>query len=431
MRRKTMGRAWALAALAAVAAWAPGGAFAQSGDYAPPSGGNFAFFGNANLPVPLWSTQPAFGGLFFNAGFAFYHQTNPLVSQPVGYSGFIVSDPLVSDPSGTATIGLGVPSGTFLGNRSVVLDVNQVTGPATYQPGFVIDGGWRFGDGSALTVSWLFLTDARYNAAASLLHDPLQRLGGNLENSFITAFVFNFPNEYAGPFNKVTQPNPLSPPNPPFVPAGGAVYGIWNGASVMTEAFVQRSQQLEATYRVPIYETECYRLSGLVGPRFFWIYENFRWTTQDFDFLGNQSPIWMAIYNNIVSNRMYGAHVGLQQEYYVGHGWAFMLTGQVAGFADVVKEEAKYGLGPRGTDGPGIKRAIRTYTFVPEVQGTCSVMWYPWEGVQMSVGYDVFAFFNTVSSPRPIDFNFGAVDPNYERTFRWFNGLQASVAISF
>jgi hypothetical protein len=58
-------------------------------------------------------------------------------------------------------------------------------------------------------------------------------------------------------------------------------------------------------------------------------------------------------------------------------------------------------------------------------------MWYPWEGVQMSVGYDVFAFFNTVSSPRPIDFNFGTVDPNYERTFRWFNGLQASVAISF
>jgi hypothetical protein len=418
----TVGRAWVLVALAALT---PRGAFAQfvnspggqgagasiGPDYAPPA--------NLDLPLPLFSTNPASGGLYLSGGYVMYQQTNPLRDQLVAVRGLIAVDDTF-DGQGTA--------GTFFGTRNNALDVHQVTGPSTYQPGFIVEGGWKFTDGTALTVSYWWVTEAQYRAVATLAAPNLQVLS-NQTDSFLTAFVFNFPAQFAGPNFKVNNNLVGSQVGPQ------ATFGIWNAASAMTESFIQRSQQLEATYRIPFFDTECYRISGLIGPRFFWIWERYAWLTTDLgsDVLNGpviEQPQWTALYTNIVSNRLYGVHAGISQEWYLGAGFAAMLDVQGATFLDVIKERAKYQLGMR--DGfVANKRSRMQYTIVPEFQGTASVMWYPWEGIQVKLGYDVFGFFNTISSPRPISFDYSGLDPNYERTFRLFDGIQASIAFIF
>jgi hypothetical protein len=425
MRTKTVWGAWWLAALAALA---PGGANAQDLDYSLPAG--------CNLPLPLYSTNPARGGLFLAGGYAMYRQDNPLKDQLVAVRGFTVSDPSVPNQAQTTTINLGVPAGAFFGDRTEVLNVSQVSGPMTYQPGFTVEGGWRCADGSALTIGFTWLHTAQYRATATSINLPEQQFGADLANSFISSFVFNFPTGFNGPLNKITIPTPSAVP--PFEVVPGAVVGIWNGANTMTLSFEQRFEQLEATYRIPFYETECYRVSGLIGPRFDWIWERFKWTTTDVGLTQtgsailaiNDDPSSTAIYTNIVSNRMYGIHTGCTQEWYCGHGFAAQLDLQAALFLDVVKQQAKYETGVR-KGVPQNRRNITTYTLVPELQATPYVMWYPWEGIQMRFGWDFFCFFNTISSPRPIDFNYSALVPSYERTFRFFDGLQASIAFVF
>jgi hypothetical protein len=433
MRRITV---WGAGLLAALAALAPGRAGAQplglgggigSGDipapdYAPPA--------NANLPLPLYSTNPE-QGPYFAGGFALYQTSNPIKDQIVGVRGFIVTTPVAPALNGTF-INFNVAQGTFLGNRTAALDTHQVSGPSTYQPGFTVEGGWKFLDGSTLTVSWMWLAEAQYRATATLINRPDQVFGAFQENSFLTAFVFNFPPQYSGPAAKVTV-TPVGQTTGAIATTG--VYGIWNGASVMTESFVQRIEELKALYRVPFYETECYRVSGLVGPRFFWFWERYRWTTTDvgLDAAGNavpDQPDFSATYNNIVSNRLYGVDVGFSQEYYIGKGFACMFDTRAALFLDVVREKVNYQLGSKEL-APQNKRARTQYYIVPEVQATPRIMWYPWEGIQMALSCDGMAFFNTISSPRPVSFNYSGLDPNWERTFRWLDGFQATIAFVF
>ncbi len=90
--------------------------------------------------------------------------------------------------------------------------------------------------------------------------------------------MFNFPAEFAGAPYKVTNAANTEGPY--------SVYGIWNGASVMTIALLQRSEQFFLTYRKPFYETENYRASALVGPKWFWIQDKFTWITTDLDNFG-------------------------------------------------------------------------------------------------------------------------------------------------
>jgi hypothetical protein len=418
----------ALLALAALVALAPGRSWAQlAGNYSPP---------DVQLPLPLYSTRPDVGGLFVDAGFAFYTQSNPIKSQPVAYRGFIVSQNTFPSPDGTnATFNLKDPAtgnvafqGQFIGSRALALDTNQVTGPSSFQPGFNIEAGWKFGDGSALTIGYLWLSEESYRATATLVNTPIQSFGNQQQDTFLTSFVYNYPSDFAGPINKIQTLNPTGLPGA-FVPAPGAAYGIWNGASAMTLSFIQRFQQVEATFRKPFYETENYRASAVVGPRYSWIAEKFSWVTTDLDFTGASSPIYVGTYNNQVDNHMYGVHAGLQQEWYVGGGFAAMLTTSGALFADVIREAADYQRGDRG--GPENKRTVRQFNIVPEVQVTPSVMWYPIEGVQIKVGYDIFAFFNTRAATTPIDFNYSALVPGYQDVSRLFQGFQANVAFVF
>ena len=248
-------------------------------------------------------------------------------------------------------------------------------------------------------------------------------VGSRLENSFLSSPVFNYPNDFAGPFDKLGTGT--GPPGP----GPESAFGIWNGASIMTIEFEQRAQQIEATYRIPVFETETYRLSGLVGPRFFWIWERFRWVTTDLDSTGNSLPNFVGVYNNIVSNVMYGVHAGASNEWYIGHGFAVQLDLQVALFADSVKERADYELGNHF--GTMNKRQRREFVVVPEFSSMLGLQWYPHEGIQLMVGYDLLLFLNTIASPQPVDFDYGSLTPRYERVNRLFDGIQAGISFSF
>ena len=269
-----------------------------------------------------------------------------------GPRGFVVTSPTVPTTSSNAfnqlitfngftNFNVSVPgvtnSGTFVGSGTEALDVNQVRGNSGWTPGFKMGVGWKFANGASLSIDWMHLFDAHTIAAATLAPSG-SNIGNNGADSFLFSNVFNFPSAYGGPANKITVPSPIFFNNQFFfinnnlnnlfntpIPAPGAVYGIWNGASAETIEFTQRFDQYQATWRQPIYETETYRLSGLYGPRLSWIWERFNWNTIDLDVDGNSGPQWQAHYTNITSNRLYGGHVGFAQECYVGHGVAVNL----------------------------------------------------------------------------------------------------------
>jgi hypothetical protein len=58
--------------------------------------------------------------------------------------------------------------------------------------------------------------------------------------------------------------------------------------------------------------------------------------------------------------------------------------------------------------------------------------WYPVEGVQVRIGYDAMGFFNTVSSPYPVNFNY-SLGQNLWRdgTFRFIDGVNLGVGFIF
>lgn len=250
-----------------------------------------------------------------------------------------------------------------------------------------------------------------------------------------------------------------------------AAYGVWNAASLMTLSFVQRNDMFDLMGRIPYYQDDCSRYYALVGGRTVQFWERFAWTTTDYPIVPvtatstatiNNSPIItvqngqiiiqspsisvtasaptappgtqpspqdVATYSNIVSNRMYGPMIGCGGEYWLGHGFSFTLDLRAGLLVDFVKERAKY---ERGDQYIARGRSRNEYAIVPELDAMAAVMWYPIEGVSMRVGYDAMSFFNTISSPRPVDFNYGAVAPAWEKnTFRLIDGIQAGIGIVF
>jgi hypothetical protein len=394
MRVRTLG----LAVLLGVGlALAPRPAHAQTEDGAIP---------DPIFPFPLYHNHPAKGGLFTTGEFVFYRQTNPLEHQPIAFRGFF-------DATGQLTGRVG----QFVGSAALALDARDAGGPGSYQPGFRVGIGYRFQNALSVEFSWMYLTTARYFHVATII-PPVFRLGTQLEETFITSPVYNFTNFYAGP----AQDLQIGPP--------GGTYGIWNAADIMTIQFTQKTQQYELAFRTPIHETECWRSYGLVGPRFFWIWERFFWRTEDQDFTGTASSLDVAHYTNIVSNRMYGVFLGVGNEWYLGGGFALSCDLSASLYLDYVRERAKYELGEK--DFPGaVKRAKNDYALVPEVRANVNLWWYPIEGIQLRVGYNVMAFFNTIAAPHPVSFDPGALDPPWERRARFFDGLNAGIALIF
>jgi hypothetical protein len=392
MRAKTI---WRAALLTVILALTPGAAMAQfSLGYAP---------SDPVVPLPYGSTHPE-EGVYTALEFLLFRQTNPLRNQVIANRGFFN----VNDQNGS--------SANFIGSDTVALDTNQVRGPGSFQPGFKVYLGYKFVDESTLSLSWMHLFQYRYSAVATAV-PPNFNVGSLFQDSFLTAPVFNFPSDFAGPIGEQ---------NGPF---GANAYGIWNGASLMTESFVQRTEAYDLIWRKPIVEEECYRFSSLLGPRFFWIWEKFAWRTTDFGFTGSTGP--SALYTNIDSNRMYGFNFGCSQECYLGHGFALQLDTSFAAFLNVIKERAKYETGLKDLGGAENKRARTDFTFVPELEAKLSLMWYPTENVQFNFGYNFMAFFNTVNAQHPVEFNYSAIDPKYDRVFRLFDGINAGLAITF
>src|SRR5262249_46502891 len=138
------------------------------------------------LPLPLGHNPANKGGLYFAAEFVYFRQTNPLQHQPIAYRGFI-------DADGTVT---GLP-GTWVGSRGEVLDAKDAGGPGTYQPGRRLSLGYKWKDGTSIDVEWMYLAKAQYFHEATIV-PPLLTFGPALQDSFITAPVYNFTNTFAG-----------------------------------------------------------------------------------------------------------------------------------------------------------------------------------------------------------------------------------------
>lgn len=362
------------------------------------------------LPGPLGHPHMEAGGFFVAGEFLYMTQNIPLTHQKVAFRGFEDLDGSIS----------GSPN-TFLGSANVALDVRQLHRTAgTYVPGFNFVAGWRFEDGLVLSTSWMHLITARYSVSANLLQRNLL-IGPNGADTFMFSPVYNFPVDFAGEAQNVNQGNP------------GATFGIWNAASINQIIFAQRFDQFDLMARVPVWQTECYRTYGLFGPRYVHLWERFQWRSVSEDVNGNSDSSDIAIYSNIVSNNLYGLNIGTGNDWWLGAspigGFSVTLDAQIGLYWDFVKERAKYELGDRTY---AAQHARNVNEIVPAFQANVAVWYYPWEAVQIKLGYDVLGFFNTVSSPKPIDFNFGSINPKFrDGTFRFLNGLTFGVGLTF
>ncbi|MGF1581927.1 MAG: hypothetical protein ACFCD0_21590 [Gemmataceae bacterium] len=364
-----------------------------------------------NYPLPLGGPRYEEGGIFVGFSGLFLQQTNPMENQVIGRRGFIDFD---------GSIG-GVP-GRPVGSGEVALQTDDVSGPVTFQPGMELVVGWRFRDGIVIEGVWWHLTDARYSATAGIIPQGFG-FGPGLSDTFITAPVVNFPIEYAGQGTNLGVGNV------------GATFGIWNAATEMNIDFVQRFDMGAINVRIPIEETDTRRFYGLAGIRALIMWERFTWRTTSRDVTGFTTPADQAIYTNVVSNRLYGGTIGCGYDWFLGSsrfgGFALTVDLQGSVMFDIVKERAKYQLADPFL-ATAASRAQNEFNFSPVVQGGLHFWWYPTQGIQVRLGYDVLAAFNTVAATEPVDFNYGALSPPYEDwQTRVFHGFRAGVAFVF
>jgi hypothetical protein len=367
---------------------------------------------------PLSHPRYEDGGLFVGVEFMYWRETRPILSQSVAFRGFY-------DPTGV----ISGQVGAFVGSHAEALNTNMVQGSGSYQPGLDLFMGYRFQNGVSVALEWIHLQESRYAASAGPIGPNfgagVPNVGNLQENTFLFAPVSNWPLAYSGNFASVLVGG---------LPAVGATPGIWNAATEMTEQFLQRFELIQLNVRVPFWETSSgYRAYGTFGPRAFIMWEEYLWRTVQRDVVGQASADTSAQYTNITSNRLYGAYCGSGHDWYLYSSpvGAFAIDLQINGglYMDFVKERAGYELGDKST---AAHRATNTYSVVPGFDGKIGLMWYPWEAIQVRFGYNFFGLFNTYASPRPIDFNFGTINPEYSSGhWRWIHGLDAGIAFVF
>lgn len=422
-------------------------------DYSPP---------DPVFPLPLYHERPEMGGFYAAGDFILFRQTNPLKEQPIAVRGFVDT---FGNVQGTErylndiNFGIFQPNpivpGLFFGSGTPALDVNQVSGPNSYQPGFRTTLGWKFRNDLDVEFNWSHLFTKKLSATAAPIGSTLNGGPGGAD-SFLFSPVYNWTPSYTGPADKVIvsidTPGAFTIgrlpldffPDQVFQTTAGPA-GIWNAAQIMTIQFTQRYDDFEFIARIPIYENDRCRCYGLFGPRHIQLWERFWWHTVDISVPetvftagglqtaitggGASGPQDQANYTNIVSNRLYGPLFGLGSDVYVGHGFGINLDLRCGSYIDVVKERAKYELGDHST---AAQRSRTDYTMAFELTGRLNLTWYPIEGVELRFGYELENLFNTVSSPRPIDFNMGSITPTYDKgTYRLFDGFSAGISLIF
>jgi hypothetical protein len=441
--------------LAPTPAWCQPDSGGEDLDYAPP---------DRIFPLPLYHDRPEKGGFYFAGQFILWRITNPIKEQPVAVRGFVdtnggfqstenfLTDVLLGNP------GPPVINGKFFGSGAIALDTNQVSGPNSYQPGFGVTLGWKFPNDIDVEFNWKHLLNKRLSATAGPIGPTLNGGNGGFD-TFLFAPVYNYSPDFFGPENKVVvsilTPGaftlgrfPVGFTNDTALDTTQGAVGIWNGAQLMTIEFKQRYDEFEVVGRIPIYQSPRCRVYGLFGPRAVQLWEQFWWRTVDYQALdigvtltattfaqnfgagaGVSDPQFQATYTNVVSNRMYGPVAGCGTDLYLGRGFGLGLEVRGAPMIDVVKERAKYELGDKHS---AASRNRTDYTMAYELDGKINLTWYPIEGIELRFGYDVLNFFNTVSAPHPIDFNFGSLTPTWDKgTYRFIDGFEAGIGFIF
>lgn len=368
-----------------------------------------------NAPIPTGNPGRS-SGIYTAAEFFFLSQTRTLGNQVIARRG-------VYDASGLISGGVG----NFIGSGTPALSTGDVE-RSSYAPGYRVTIGWKTEDNISIYASFLQTVDTKYHAGAGIVPRGF-RSGALLEDSFLTADVFNFPSDYSGPLNDTQFDTTILDAN--GNPLNGNTYGIWNAADNMTITYLQRFTTADFGARVPMFQTEYSRVYGVAGVRYAWFFERFKWRTVDRDFNGVALPGDVADYNNTLSQRMYGVFGGCGHEVYLGN--AFAVSADVTGAAmlNLVKERVKYALGD-AINPTSNKRSRETFMFVPNINADVNLWWYPLEGVQLRFGYNTMMFFNTRNMGRPVGFDFGNIDPNYgDQAFRLVHGFNIGLGLFF
>lgn len=366
-----------------------------------------------NVPIP--TGNPGTHGFYTFLEFMSLTQTWTMGKQTVAYRGLVDSRGLIT----------GVP-GTYIG--SGVAAVSTADFPRrTWQPGYNIGIGYKLDDGTSISLSYMTLLDQSYHTGATLA-SPFFRSQGNLSDTFLTAGVYNFPPQYAGPLVKTTfddtNANGTADPG-----EGGNFYGIWNGASVMDIQYDQRFTEWQLGARVPMFQTEYSRIYALAGGRFDWFFERFQWYTVSYDVSGQAGPRDSVNYQNTLSQRMYGPYIGCGHEVYMGSRMSLSLDVTAAALINIAKERAKYELGSQEIQN---KLSRNEISFVPSFTANLNLWWYPIEGVQMRAGYNIWTYFNTLNMKEPIGFNYSSIDPAYQvQVFRMVHGINVGLGLFF
>lgn len=367
---------------------------------------------NSNPTIPIPTGHAGDAGFYTSAEFVFLTQTRAMGNQIIAYRGIVDSTGLIT----------GLP-GTYLGSHQVALDTNNF-GRTSFQPGFRLELGYKFDDGTQLFLNHMQLFDAHYSAGATLA-SPFARSRPDLLDTFLVAGVFNFSPKFAGPGTKTAFDAQ------PGAPTSGSsnTYGIWDGASTMDIKFTQRYQQTDIGGRAPLFQTDYSRVYGMAGGRFAWFFERFQWITRSYTTDGLSNPQDAAFYTNTLSQRMYGPFVGCGHEIFLANQFSLSVDLTGAMLLGVVKERVKYELGDRSTEA---KRGTNEWSLVPNANVAVNLWWYPVEGVQVRLGYQAMSFFNTRNMEEPVGFDMGAMDPRYDtQYFRLIHGLNFGVGLFF
>jgi hypothetical protein len=410
MRYRYLGGAL-LAAIAALTG--PGVAKAQFdptvGDlpFTDGSGGGFQVPSNANPIIHLPTGQAGQAGFYTAFEYVMLAETRAVGNQVIARRGFI-------DSAGVIT---GTP-GTIVGSNTVALDTKNFSG-AKFAPGYNIELGYRFEDGTRLFWNYENLIKTVYSRGASLVL-PGFRSNADLSDTFMYSPVYAFNTYFAGPQSKIAQD---------ATTGGYNAYGIWNGASQNDIKFSQRYSQMETGVRSPLFQSEYSRLYGIAGGQFSWFYERFNWRSVSLDSSGNSTPQDAADYTNTLSQRMYGAMVGLGHELFVANQFSLSLDITGSLLVDIAKERAKYQLGDETVES---KWGLDQYRVVPNANLNLNLWWYPIEGVQVRIGYQAMTFYNTLYMKDPVGFNYGDIKPQYDvKYFRLIHGFNVGIGFFF
>jgi hypothetical protein len=170
---------------------------------------------NTEPTIPIPTGRAGSAGFYATAEYVMLTQNRAIGEQTIAIRGLFDSTGLLTGNAGG-----------FLGSGADALNTREL-GRTTYMPGFQVELGYRFDDGTRLYANYLQLFDAHYSAGASLV--PRGFAGGtDLSNTFISAPVYNFTPQYSGPATKIV-------PDLPGVGSRTILQSVVQGATITVQ----------------------------------------------------------------------------------------------------------------------------------------------------------------------------------------------------